>query len=130
MLDRDDKVVVTAPVDRMNARTLQGMMKSHIHVDSTIMTDEGVAYNGLDRHFKQEEYVRGDVHTNTIEGFWSLLKRGLIGIYHQVSVDHLHRYCSEFEYRYNTKKMKDAERFSKVLTHLNGRLMYKSLINN
>lgn len=135
LIDRDDEIVVTAPVSRVNARTLQGMIKSHVHVDSTIMSDEWVGYKGLDNHFAGHEtvdhakfeYVRGDVHTNTLDGFWSLLKRGIIGIYHQVSVDHLHRYCNEFEYRYNTRKEKDSDRFSSVLTRLNGKLTYKAL---
>ena len=138
MLDRDDKVVVTAPVDRVNARTLQGMMKSHIHVDSTVMTDEWVGYNGSGEYFKKHErinhhdgkYADGEIHTNTIEGFWSLLKRGIIGIYHQVSVDHLHRYCDEFSYRYNTRKVKDAQRFARALGHVDGRLTYKKLTAN
>lgn len=135
MLDRDDAIVVTQPVHRVNARTLQGMMKSHIHASSTIMTDEGAPYRRTGEHFDGHEtinhfdgeYVRGDAHTNTLDGFWSLLKRGIIGIYHQVSVDHLHRYCDEFSYRYNTRDMKDAKRFSSVLSHLNGRLTYKKL---
>jgi len=136
MADRDDGLVVVHPVRHINARILKGIIRSTVTPDSKLMTDEFAAYTGLGKEFashetvnhSEEEYVRGDVHTNTIEGFWSLLKRGIIGIYHQVSVDHLHRYCDEFQYRYNTRKVKDAQRFSKVLTHLNGRLMYKNLI--
>jgi len=137
MLDRDDAIVVTSPVKRVNAKTLQGMIKSHVHADSTIMSDEWVGYKGLDKHFfghetvdhAKYEYVRGNVHTNTLDGFWSLLKRGIVGIYHQVSPEHLHRYCGEFEYRYNSRKVKDIDRFTSTLNRCEGRLTYKKLIN-
>ena len=76
----------------------------------------------------QKEYVNGDIHVNTIENFWSLLKRGIIGIYHHVSKEHLHRYVDEFSYRYNTKGIYDVKRFDKTLSNINGRLMYKTLI--
>ena len=74
------------------------------------------------------EYVRGGFHTNGIENFWSLLKRGIIGIFHQVSPWHLQRYCDEFAARYNTRKIKDHERFDFVLQHSEGRLKYTQLI--
>jgi transposase-like protein len=73
---------------------------------------------------KEEEYVRGAFHTNTIEGFWSLLKCGIYGIYHQVSPKHLHRYCDEFASRYNTRTIKDHERFIASLKNTEGRLTY------
>jgi len=136
MLDRDDGIVITKPIQRANARTLKGMMKSYIHASSTIMSDEASPYRKTLLHFDghdtvdhgRKEYVRGDVHTNTLDGFWSLLKRGIIGIYHKVSVDHLHRYCTEFSYRYNSRKMNDRERFEKAMSNFKGRLMYKNLI--
>ena len=100
------------------------------------MTDEWGAYNGLDKSFAghervnhgEQEYTRGDVHVNTVEGFWSLLKRGIIGIYHQVTEKHLHRYCGEFDYRYNTREEKDCDRFTSTFKHIEGRLTYKELI--
>ncbi len=66
-------------------------------------------------------------HTNGIENFWSLFKRGIIGIYHQVSNKHLQAYADEFAYRYNTRKLNDQERLTTVLTHTQGRLKYKDL---
>jgi hypothetical protein len=73
-----------------------------------------------------KEYVRGDVHTNTVEGFFSLLKRGIIGVYHHVSETHLHRYCSEFDFRYNTRKLNDFERAEEALLGAVGkRLTYR-----
>jgi len=136
MVDRDDKTVMVKPVKYVNAKTLKAIIKQNASPDSTIMTDEWSAYNGLDKDFAghervdhgRKEYVRGDVHVNTIEGFWSLLKRGIIGIYHQISTDHLHRYCDEFEYRYNTREIKDHERFSETFSYVDGRLTYKKLI--
>jgi transposase-like protein len=74
------------------------------------------------------EYVRGGFHTNGIENFWSLLKRGIIGIFHQVSPWHLQRYCDEFASRYNTRKITDAERFALSVQRSDGRLKYNDLI--
>jgi hypothetical protein len=70
--------------------------------------------------------VRGDVHTNTAEGFFSLLERGLDGTFHAVSRKHLHRYVSEFEFRYNTRQVDDGERLRRMLKSAIGkRLTYK-----
>ena len=72
------------------------------------------------------EYVRGDVSTNEAESFFALLKRGITGSFHSVSKEHLHRYCSEFSYRWNERKVSDAERTVKALALIpGGRLMYK-----
>ena len=81
------------------------------------MTDEHNSYTVFGREFadyqvvrhKAREYVRGDVTTNTIEGFFSLLKRGVYGVYHNVSRKHLQRYLDEFEFRYNHRKLEDGE---------------------
>jgi ISXO2-like transposase domain len=68
-------------------------------------------------------------HTNNIEGFWAVLKRGVYGIYHQVSPKHLKRYCNEFSYRYNSRQIADNEIFEISLKNTNGRLKYKDLIS-
>lgn len=73
-------------------------------------------------------YVKNGYHTNSIEGFWSLLKRGIFGIYHLVSPKHLPIYCYEFSYRYNTRDISDGERFSQFLKSANDRLRYCNLI--
>ncbi len=97
------------------------------------MTDESRMYNGLDEKYASHEItnhsakecVRGDVHSNTVEGFFSILKRGVIGAYHSISKEHLHRYVEEFEYKYNTRKMTDGERLSLVIQKSEGkRLQY------
>ena len=77
---------------------------------------------------KKGEYVKSGFHTNGIENFWSLLKRGIIGIFHQVSPWHLQRYCDEFAARYNSRKISDDQRFNLVLQKSDGRLKYNDLI--
>jgi len=103
---------------------------------TTIYTDEWLGYNALkriyDHHYvkhNQGEYVKGAIHTNTIEGFWSLLKRGIVGIYHFTSKKHLQKYVDEFVFRYNTRGQFEGQRFNHFLTNLENRLTYKMLIN-
>jgi ISXO2-like transposase domain len=67
------------------------------------------------------EYARGEVHTNTIEGYFGLLKRGITGVYHHVGKQHLHRYLSEFDFRYNSRKVKDGERTMLALKGTEGK---------
>lgn len=99
-----------------------------------MVTDEWQGYNGLGYLYShitvnhsEGEYVRGAFDTNSIENFWSLFKRGIIGIYHQVSAKHLQAYVDEFTYRYNSRKDNDQFRFSDTLTKTEGRLKYKDL---
>jgi hypothetical protein len=74
----------------------------------------------------EEEYVRGPAHTNTVEGFFSLLKRGINGVYHHVGKGHLNRYCDEFSFRYNLRGVSDGERANKLVEGAEGkRLTYK-----
>jgi transposase-like protein len=133
LVERRGKVYAQ-PVSRIDADTLQTVVRNHVAKGARVVTDELPSYNGLARDYRHDTirhgdgvYVRGDVYTNTIEGYWSLLKRGIIGIYHQVGTQHLHRYCSEFDFRYNSRKSGEVERFNDVLTQCDGRLMYKTL---
>jgi len=127
-------IVAAETVENLNQETVQSILMEQ--VSANIVTYEFNSYNGLDKHFKShdrinhglKEYVRGNIHTNGIESFWAILKRGIFGIYHSVSKKHLNNYVDEFEYRFNTRNIKDSQRFNKVLMHLNGRLTYKSLI--
>ena len=82
-------------------------------------TDDFASYRGIGREFSGGhgvvrhsvgEYVRGDVHTNTVESYFSLLKRGVHGTFHHVSKQHLSRYCDEFDFRWNHRKTNDGER--------------------
>jgi transposase-like protein/DNA-directed RNA polymerase subunit RPC12/RpoP len=124
--------VRTQPVERVNGATLKGLIKANVAPDTTVMTDEWGAYRGLSKDYKHgvvnhgsKEYVNGEIHTNTIESFWALLKRGIFGIYHHVSPEHLHRYCDEFQFRYNSRKSDETLRFASMLGQCEGRLMYK-----
>lgn len=73
-----------------------------------------------------KEYVRGDIHSNTVESFFSSVKRGLNGIYHNVSREHLHRYMAEFEFRYNNRAIEDGERTAMAIKASEGkRLRYR-----
>lgn len=90
-------------------KTLHKFIHGHVEKDSTVYTDEWRAYWGVvkDHHrvnHMLEEWVRGDVHTNSAESVWSLLKRSIIGAYHKVSVKHLDRYLDELEFRFNNRR--------------------------
>jgi transposase-like protein len=135
MVERQGEVRAM-PVPQTNASCLMPIINSNISPDAVIMSDDYSVYDNLGRTLKdhkvvnhsKKEYVRGEAHTNTIEGFWSLMKRGINGIYHHVSQEHLHRYTDEFAYRYNSRKSTDPERFENFLERVEGRLTYKKLI--
>lgn len=134
MLDRDARKVRAEVVPNVKRETLQNQVLNGVKHGSTIYTDDAVGYgNGLQRRFVHEvvnhtnEYVRGQVHTQGIENFWSLLKRTLRGTYVAVEPFHLDRYLDEQVFRYNYrkdadgKKLTDADRFNKALPGIAGR---------
>lgn len=119
---------------RLTGENLKGFIKDNIEETATVMTDEFRSYIGLDEHFVKHEvvkhsvgeYVRGDVHTNTAEGYFSLLKRGINGGYHHVSKHHLQRYLAEFDFRYNARQLTDSERTILAILGVGGkRLTYQ-----
>jgi transposase-like protein len=104
-------------MERVKAEKLRKFVSENVAPFSYVNTDDHLGYRHLDRKYEHgivkhgaKEYVRGDVHTNTIEGFFSLLKRGVVGTFHQVSRKHLPLYLAEFDHRYNTRKTTDGER--------------------
>ena len=110
-VERKGKVVaVTVP--NVDGVTLLPQVRKHVIPTATVYTDEMGAYKHLGKngynHKKinhmEQVYVSGDVHTNTIEGFWSLVKRGIGGVYHAVSSKHLQGYLNEYSWRYNHRK--------------------------
>jgi transposase-like protein len=117
-------------------KTLKQQIRENVSPEAIIITDSLPAYVGTIKHFeghevvnhKQDEYVCGTWHTNTIEGAFGLFKRMIIGIYHQISPKHLSSYTDEFTLRYNTRKFGTQERFDMVLANVEGRLTYKTLI--
>jgi transposase-like protein len=133
MVERDGRVRLRHMAD-FKAPRLRGAMREHIAMSARLMTDEYNLYTAVGREFKgghetvlhkAGEYARGDVTTNTIEGVFALLKRGMKGTFHSVTRKHLHRYLSEFEYRWNTRKMDDGARTALAIRSANGkRLTY------
>lgn len=117
---------------------IEGLVRETVSTDATIMTDSFQVYDRLKKTHNHEvinhgkkEYVRGNVHTNTVEGWFSLLKRGITGTFHHVSDKHLDRYVDEFTFRYNRREMTDAQRAVSALQKVGGkRLMYKKPIND
>ena len=99
-----------------------------------VYTDDALAYVGLRRphttvKHSAKEYVDGMAHTNGMESFWAMLKRGYQGIYHQFSAKHLHRYVGEFEGRHNARPMDTAEQMAEIVRGMFGkRLRYQDLI--
>ena len=109
-------------VDDVSKNTLMPIIVGCVELGSTTYTDEFVSYNDLFKCYthgsvkhKEKEYVNGKIHTNTIEGFWGILKRGIIGVYHKVSRQHLQKYLNEFVFRYNYRQYTDSEKFTYAL---------------
>jgi hypothetical protein len=122
----------------VTGKTLRVAMADQIDKATYLMTDEAPVYRKIGAEFgghgtvnhSAEEYVRAYFwHTNTAEGFFSILKRGISGVYHHVSAAHLHRYLAEFDFRYNERSklgVEDAERAAKALRGIGGkRLLYR-----
>ncbi|SIQ57610.1 ISXO2-like transposase domain-containing protein [Chryseobacterium sp. RU37D] len=134
MVERDGKLNAKA-VDNVKHEALSREIISNVKESAKLYTDEWVGYKGLERIYdhsivkhNQSEYVKGRVHTNTIEGFWSILKRGIVGIYHFTSKKHLQMYVDEFVFRYNTRKQTTENRFNILLLNLENKTTYKTLI--
>ncbi len=129
--------VVSRPIVRVDAKTLKGAIKELVHSDSCIMTDEWASYQGIGKEFvgghkvvkhNDGEFVKGNASTNTVESYFALLKRGVHGIFHHVSKHHFHRYCDEFSFRWNHRKVDDSERTVEAIKGIQGkRLTYKAV---
>jgi len=133
MVERGGKVIA-GHMDTRKKKDLQPIIRERIEAGSAIFSDELKSYEGLAADYQHAvidhavEYANGNVHTNTMENFWSLLKRGLHGTYISVEPFHLFRYIDEQAFRYNTRKMTDAERFAGVMKQIVGRrVTYKEL---
>jgi transposase-like protein len=122
-------------VANVNAKTLRPIIVQTVSRKSHLMTDGAQLYPAIGREFAahstvnhaEGEYVRDRIHhSNTVENFFSIFKRGVIGTFHHVSEAHLHRYLHEFDFRYNTRKVSDRERCDAMLVATTGkRLMYR-----
>jgi hypothetical protein len=143
-LNRDNKVPVMGMIERdgkarlkvIGKETFKDMVRNNVNPDAQLVTDSHSGYTGLNYEFAGhnsvnhsiQQYKDGIFHTNSIEGTFSHFKRMIFGIYHQVSPKHLHRYCDEFTARWNSRKIKDHERFIQSLQQTQGRLKWKDLI--
>ena len=133
--DRETLRVSASVVSQTDAATLQGFVRENVVPGATLYTDEAVAYQGMPE-FEHEtirhsvgEYVDGQAHTNGIESFWAMLKRGYHGTYHQVSAKHLQRYVDEFSGRHNVRDLDTLDQMAAVAKGLDGkRLKYRELV--
>jgi len=134
IVNREEKSVVAFPVQSVGLSMVKNEIVPRIKRGATINTDEATVYTDLQYdydHFTvnhgRKNWKNGLSHTNTIEGFWSLFKRGYIGIYHYMSKKHLQRYLNEFAYRYSNRDKQEI--FTSIISRVSGkRLSYKSLI--
>ena len=131
--DRATGRVSAAVVERTDGATLKPFVRARIAQEADIYTDDHGAYQGLPNHETVAhgvgEYVRGQAHTNGIESFWSMLKRGYYGTYHRMSPKHLDRNVHEFSGRHNARPLDTAEQMKRVARGLVGkRLQYRELI--
>lgn len=133
IIERNGNVVLKH-VPNATKANMVAFINQHVPQGSKLFTDEYGGYSGLGKTYTHETvkhavsiYVDGEVHTNSIENFWSVLKRGLNGVYHQVSDKHLERYLDEFSARFNSRSIGASERFEKFLKESESPLSYKRL---
>lgn len=143
MVNRESQMVKVMKVVSAEEGYLLPKIYMNVADNSTIITDTLQAYKGLRKHYNHKtvkhsagEYVRIDrhtafkIHTNSIEGFWGELKRGIKGIYHWASKKHINKYLSEYSFRYNGRKATDFERFAAWFGKCEDKkLSYAGLIN-
>ncbi len=134
MVERQGKLNART-INNVQAETLTTEIVKSIKKTAHLHTDEWLGYRGISKLYNHSivnhntrEYVNGSIYTNTIEGFWSLLKRGIIGIYHFTSKKHLQKYVDEFVFRYNTRKYSECNRFNLLIENMGIRTTYKELI--
>lgn len=131
-------IVKSIKLDDVKSDSITKPVFTGVCKGSRVITDQFNAYWMLRANFdhvrvnhSKNEFVRGDIHTNTVEGYFSQLKRGIVGIYHFVSKEHLQSYLNEFALRYNTRTCSTSTRFNMILSNVsNRRLTYKELISH
>lgn len=114
---------------------MRGAIEDHVSRHAVLMTDEARVLAGIEKIYNRQavnhskgQYADGEVHTNSIEGVWALIKRQIYGIHHWVSAKHLAKYLDEATWRFNRREVKDAPRMVEFLARLDGRLTYRALI--
>lgn len=137
LVERGGKVK-TKVIAKTDSENIIPIIKESVAPDTIMVTDTHTCYNPLSAEYdhrrinhREKEYVRGEkdikVHTNTIEGFWNVLKKQIDGIHHSVSAKHLQRYCDESAFRYNHRKALQDERFANALANCEGNLKWTKL---
>ena len=132
--DRETNLVKAEVVPATNKETLQGFVVENTTEETVVYSDEASAYRGIARHHvplnhSVGEYVREQAHTNGMESFWSMMKRGLTGVYHKMSPKPLHRCVDEFEGRHNSRPLDTETQMEEVVRgSANKRLRYQELI--
>jgi transposase-like protein len=133
LVERDGKAR-SFHIANIHGHTLRSVLTTNVDRASTLMTDDYMGYRTVGKEFASHsttvhslrQFVRGASHSNTAENFFSIFKRGVIGTYHHMSEAHLHRYTTEFDFRYNTKDISDRERADVALKGIAGkRLTYR-----
>ena len=137
LVERNGSVRIK-PIPDVSAKSLKEAIRQHVHSSARILTDQHSGYTGIGREYagghetvnhSKLEYVRGDVTTNPAESFFAVFKRGVNGVYHSISKKHLHRYLSEFEFRYNRRKWEDGDRtVAAIQGGIGKRLLYREPI--
>ncbi len=137
LIDRESGEARSMVVDSVNSKTILPILKDNIAKEARVMTDDAGQYKYLNEHFSEHGYVQHSqgeyvsianptIHTNTVEGFFSIFKRGMKGVYQHCKKSHLHRYLAEFDFRYGHRKITDAERRDVALMGIEGkRLTYR-----
>jgi transposase-like protein len=137
LVERDGRAIAKPTIDATSG-TLTPMLRAHIDRGATLMTDSWRGYIMVGREFAgghhrvdhgAGEYARGSAHVNTAESFFALLKRGIVGSFHHVSPEHLHRYCDEFSFRWDYRAVSDSARTEAAIRQTIGkRLPYRQPI--
>ena len=137
MVERDGNII-SKPIKNVTAKTLKSAIREAVSEESKIITDEFKSYVGIEKNFKGGhgvinhglgEYAKGDINTNTAESFFALLKRGVNGTFHHISKKHLSKYCNEFSFRWDNRKVTDGERTENAIQGFVGkRLMLKEVM--
>ena len=127
--------VTARVIEQVNSATLNSFVYDQAGPDPTVYTDGSTAYKGRENHEAARhsvgEYVRGEIHTNGIESFWSMLKRAHKGTFHRLSPKHLQRYVNEFAGRHNVRDQDTIYQMTAIVAGLVGkRLMYRDLISD
>ena len=134
--DRASNRIAAMPVPSTNTENVAGFVAAHTKPGAKVYSDEAVVYTALDSLYDHEsvnhsvaEYVRGMAHTNGMESFWAMLKRGYQGVYHHMSPKHLHRYVNEFAGRHNMRGADTIDQMGALVSGMAGkRLTYRELI--